>query len=95
MEPLTVSAAVGVTVACIAVVIFIAVIVAAVLIYHCISKHRFQNCKPEPSSSHQQPQAVISSNALQQTDPEYTEVIKLKQNKAYELTQTRIKMRAN
>ena len=95
MEPLTVSAAVGVTVACIAVVIFIAVIVAAVLVYRCISKHRFQNCKLEPSSSHQQPQAVLPSNLLQQTDPEYTEVIKLKQNKAYELTQTRIEMRAN
>ena len=95
VQPLTVSAAVGVTVACIAVVIFIAVIVAAVVIYHCISKHRFQNCKPEPSSSHQQLQAVISSNALQQTDPEYTEVIKLKQNKAYEFTETHIEMRPN
>ena len=85
----------GVTVAGIAVVIFIAVIVAAVVIYHCINKHRFQNCKPEPLSSRQQPQAVISSNVLQQTDPEYTEVIKLKQNKAYELTLTGIEMRAN
>ena len=95
MEPLTVSAAVGVTVACIAVVTFIAVIVAAVLTYHCISKHRFHNCKHEPSSSHQQQQAVLSSNLLQQADPEYAEVIKLKQNKAYELTQTGIEMRVN
>lgn len=96
MEPLTVSAAVGVTVACIALVMFIiAGVVATVLMYHCISKHRFQNCKPEPSSFHHQQQAVLSSNALQQTDPEYEEVVELKQNKAYELTQIGIEMRTN
>ena len=92
VEPLTIGTAVGVTVACIAVVIFIGVIVAALLMYHCINKHRIQNYKRE-SSSHQQQRAESSSNPLQQTNQEYAEVIKLKQNKAYELTQTDFEMR--
>ena len=93
VEPLTIGTAVGVTVACIAVVIFIAVIVAALLMYHCINKHRIQNCQPESSSSHQQQRAVSSSNPQQQTNQEYAEVIKLRKNKAYELTQTDFEMR--
>ena len=89
VKPLTIGTAVGITVACIAVVIFIGVIVAALLMYHCINKHRIQNYKP----SHQQQRAESSSNPLQQTNQEYAEVIKLRQNKAYELTQTDFEMR--
>ena len=92
VEPLTIGTAVGITVACIAVVISIGVIVAALLMYHCINKHQIQNHKPE-SSSHQQQRAESSSSPLQQTNQEYAEVIKLKQNKAYELTQTDFEMR--
>ena len=61
--------------------------------YHCINKHRIQNYKPESSSSHQEQQAVSSSNPLQQTNQVYAEVIKLRQNKAYELTQNDFEMR--
>ena len=93
VEPFTIGAAVGVVVACIAVVIFITGIVAALLTYHCINKHRVQNCKSESLSSHQQQRAESSSSPLQQTNQEYAEVIKLKQNKAYEFTQTDFEMR--
>ena len=86
-ESLTIGAIVGITVVSTAVVIFIAGVLAGVLVYHCIIKYRSQSSKPE-SSSHQQPQAVSSSNLLEQTGPEYAEVIKLRKNKAYELTQT-------
>ena len=86
-ESLTIGAIVGITVVSTAVVIFIAGVLAGVLVYHCIIKYRLQSSKPE-SSSHQQPQAVSSSNSLEQTGPEYAEVIKLRKNKAYELTQT-------
>ena len=93
VEPLTIGTAVGITVACFAVVIFIGVIVAALLMYHCINKHQVQNYKPGSPSSHQQQRAESSSNPLQQTNQEYAEVIKLKQNTAYELTQTDFEMR--
>ena len=93
VEPLTIGTAVGITVACIAVVISIGVIVAALLMYHCINKHEVQNYKPGSPSSHQQQRAESSSNPLQQTNQEYAEVIKLKQNKAYELTQNDFEMR--
>ena len=93
VEPITTGTAVGITVACIAVVIFIGVIVTALLMYHCINKHQVQNYKPESSSSHQQQRAESSSSPLQQTNQEYAEVIKLKQNKAYELTQNNFEMR--
>ena len=68
---------------------FIASILAGIVVY----KHQsHQSSKPEPSS-HQQ-QEISPSNPLQ-TDPEYAEVIKLRKNKAYELTHTGIEMRAN
>ena len=93
VEPLTIGAAVGIIVACIVVVIFITGIVAALLMYHCINKHRVQNCKSESLFSYQLQQAESSSSPLQQTDQEYADVIKLKQNKAYELTQNDFEMR--
>ena len=95
--------AVGIAVASTAVVVFIAGVLSGVLLYHCISKHQSQGSKPE-SSSHVQKQAVLSSlqqqkavpsrNPLQETGPEYADVIKLRQNVVYGLTQTDIDMRA-
>ena len=79
------------------VVIFTAGVLAGVLVYHCIIKHQSKSSKPDTSSFNEQPQAVpvSSSDPLQQTDPEYEEAIKLKQNKAYEETQIDIEMKAN
>lgn len=65
---------------------------AGVLVFYCISKHQSHTSKPEPPS-HQQQQ--ISSNPLRKTEPEYEEVIELRQNTAYEPTETGIDMRAN
>ena len=94
VESFTTGTIVGIAVSIASVFAFITGALAGILVYYCISKHQsHQNSKPEPSS-HQQ-QEVIPSNPLQQTDPEYAEVIKLRQNKAYELTQTRIEIRAN
>ena len=101
MGSLSTGAAIGVAVVTTAVVIFIAGtlvgVLATILVYHCMSKHHSQNSKPE-SPSHQQQQAISSvsaSNPLQQTSPEYEEVIKLRQNTAYEHIQTDIEMRVN
>ena len=47
------------------------------------------------SSSGQQKKTVSSSNPLQQTGPQYEEVLELKQNRAYEPSQTSIEMRPN
>ena len=91
---LTLQIAVSVT----AVVVFIAGvlvgILAGVLLYHCIIKHQAWSCKPE-SSSHQQQQTVPSSNTLQRTGPQYEDVMELRQNAAYEPTQTGIEMKPN
>ena len=96
MGSLSTGAAIGV-----AVVIFIAGtlvgVLATILVYHCMSKQHSQSPKPE-SPSHQQQQAISSvsaSNLPQQTSPEYEEVIKLRQNTAYEHIQTDIEMRVN
>ena len=105
MEFLTTGATVGIAVASTAVVVFIAGVLAGVLLYHCISNHRSQSSKPESSSqhqqpqavplSHQQPQSVSSSNPLTETGPEYEEVVKLRKNVSYELTKTGMEMKAN
>ena len=95
MESLTIGATVGIAVASTAAVVaFIAGVLAGVLLYHYISKHRSQSTKTDPTS-HQQQQKVSSSNPLQQTGPEYEEVVELRKNKAYELTKTGIEMKAN
>ena len=98
---LSTGAAVGIAVVTTAVVIFVAGILvgvlATILVYHCINKQHSQNSKPE-SPSHQQQQAISSvsaSNPQQQTSPEYEEVIKLRQNTAYEHIRTDIEMRVN
>lgn len=97
MEPLTTGAMLGIAVASSALVAFIVGILAGILIYHCISKHRSHNIlKPETSSHQQDAQQTVSpSHPLQQTSPEYEEVVKLRKNKAYELTQTGMEMKAN
>ena len=56
---------------------------AGVLVYHCISNRRSQSSKLE-SSSYQQPQTVSACNPLQQTGPEYEEVVELRRNRSYE-----------
>ena len=92
MDFYTTGATVGIILACIAPVIFLVGVLAGVLIYHCVSKQQLQNTKHESSPSHQQQQSVTASTP---PSPEYAEVIKLRQNRAYELTQTGIEMRAN
>ena len=79
------SVAVGFTVGTIALVVGVLV---GMLIYHCIIKHWFK-------SSHQQQQAVPSSNPLEQTGPEYEEVVEVRQNRSYGLAATGIQMREN
>ena len=83
---ISISVAVGFTVGTIALVVGI---LAGMLIYHCIIKHQFK------SSQQPQQQAVPSSNPLQQTTPEYEEVVELRHNRAYEPADTSIKMIAN
>ena len=56
---------------------------AGVLVYQCIHYHRSQSSKTE-SSSHQQHKAVSACNPLQQTGPEYEEVVELRRNRSYE-----------
>ena len=67
---------VGMAVATSTVVAFIAGVVAGVLLYHCINKHRSESSKPE-SSSHQQQQAA---------GPVYEEVFAISAKKEIELT---------
>ena len=95
MDSLNIGTAVGIAVVATAVVIFIAGVLTGVLFYHCISNHQSQSSKLQ-SSSHQQQQHVISaSNQRQQTSPEYEEVMELRQNTAYEPTQTGIEIKPN
>ena len=98
VSPVTNGATVGITVATATVVAFIvgvlAGVLAGVLLFYYISKHRSQQqLKPEPSF-HQE-QKVASSNPLQQTGPEYEEVITQRRNTVYESAQTCIEMQAN
>jgi len=97
VEHSTTDPAMWIAVSTTAVVVFIAGllvgVLAGVLLYHCIIKHQAWSCKPE-SSSHQQ-KTVSSSNPLQQTGPQYEEVMELRQNTAYEPTQTGIEMKPN
>ena len=95
MEPNIPGAIMGIAIASTAVVAFIVGILAGITIYHCICKYRsHQALKPE-TSSQQQPQSVSSSTPLPQTGPEYEEVVKMRKNKAYELTKTGMEMKAN
>ena len=88
---LTTGAAVGIALPGTAVVFFIAGVLAGVLLYHCISKYRSRSSK----SSTKQQQPVSSINSLQQTGPEYEEVIELSESMAYKPVMTDIEMRTN
>ena len=83
------SVVVGIAVGIIALVVGF---LAGIPIYHCVISHWFMSFKPH-SSFHQQQEE--SSNALQQTGPEYEEVVQLSQNRAYDLADTSIQMNAN
>ena len=72
-------AAVGITAVVVGTIALIIGVLAGVLVYHCINKHRFQSSKPE-TSSHQQQQAAVPQ---QRAGPEYEEVVELKENMAY------------
>ena len=76
VDSLGTGAAVGIAVVTTAVVIFIAGVLTGVLLYHCISNHQSQSSKP-----------VSASNQLQQTGPEYEEVVELSENVAYRPTE--------
>ena len=84
VDSLNTGAAVGIAVVTTAVVIFIAGVLTGVLLYHCISHHRSQSFKP-----------VSVSNQLQQTGPEYEEVVVLSENMAYNKPVQSIELRAN
>ena len=98
VEPRPPDATMWIAVSTTAVVLFITGLLVGVLVgvslYHCIIKHQALSSKLA-SSSHQQKKTVSSSNPLQQTGPQYEEVMELRQNTAYEPTQTGIKMRPN
>ena len=68
----------GITAVVIATIALTVGFLAGVLVYHCISNHRFQSSKPKPSS-HQHQQTVVPQRA----GPEYEEVVELKENTAY------------
>ena len=88
----TTGATVGIALACTAPVIFLVGVLVGALVFYCVSKQQLRNTKPESSLSDQQQQRVTSFTP---PTPEYAEVIKLRQNRAYELTQTGIEMTAN
>ena len=88
---LSTGAAVGIAFPGTAVAFFIAGVLAGVLLYHCISKYRSRSSK----SSTKQQQPVSSINPLQQTGPEYEEVIELSESMAYKPVMTDIEMRTN
>ena len=96
MECISTDANVGIAVSTATVVAFIAGILAGALLFYCISKHQSQQTSKPEASSPQQQKAISSSNPLQQTGPVYEEVMELRQNTAYEPTQTQgIEMKAN
>ena len=88
---LNTGAVVGIVFPGTAVAFFIAGVLAGVLLYHCISKYRSRSSK----SSTKQQQPVSSINPLQQTGPEYEEVIELSESMAYKPVKTDIEMRTN
>ena len=61
--------------------------------YHCIEYCQSQSSKTE-SSFHQQHKVVSGCNPLEQTVPEYEEVVELRRNRSYEFSKN-FKMRAD
>ena len=83
MDSLNIGVAMGITAIVTGAIALIVGFLGGIFVYHCISNHQSQRCKPE-LSSHQQQQATVTP--FQQTGPEYEEVVELRQNRAYELT---------
>ena len=86
MGSLSTGAVVGITAMVTGTLSLLVGFLAGVITFYCISKHRFKSSssfKPDPSSHQQQQQAVSSSSPLQQTSPEYEEVIELRRNTSY------------
>ena len=81
-------AAIGITAVVIGFIALIIGILTGVLLHHCIINHRRQTSKYVPSPHQQQQKTVSSSNPLQQTGPEYEEIMELGQNMAYKPVQT-------
>ena len=60
---------------------------AGAIVFYCISKHQFKTISSKPELSSHQQQQPATSNPLQQTCPEYEEVIEMRKNSSYgELT---------
>ena len=83
VQSFSTGAAVGITTVVTGTLSLIVGFLAGVLVYHCISNHQSQSSKTE-SSSHQQHKAVSVCNLLEQTVPEYEEVVELRRNRSYE-----------
>ena len=89
MGYLSTGAAVGITDMVTGTLSLLVGFLAGVILFYCISKHQFKTSsfKPDPSSHQLEEQAVSSSNLLQQTSPEYEEVVEMRKNTSYgELT---------
>ena len=56
--------------------------VAGVLLHYCNSKHPSHQTSKSDPSSHQQQKAVSASDPLQQTSPEYKEVVELRRKRS-------------
>ena len=84
MGSLSTGAVVGITAMVTGTLSLLVGFLAGIIVFYCISKHRFKSSsfKPEPSSKQQQ-QAISSSNPLQQTSPEYEEVVEMRKNTSY------------
>ena len=83
VQSFSIGAVVGITAVVTGTIALAVGLLAGVLVYHCIHYHRSQSSKTE-SSSHQQRKAVSACNPLQQTGPEYEEVVELRRNRSYE-----------
>ena len=83
VQSFSIGAVVGITAVVTGTIALAVGFLAGVLVYHCIHYHRSQSSKTEPSS-HQQHKAVSACNPLQQTGPEYEEVVELRRNRSYE-----------
>lgn len=84
MGSLNIGAAVGITAVVTGTLSLLVGLLAGVLLYYCISKHQSHQTSKSDLSPHQQQQAVSASNPLQQTDPEYEDIVELKCNRSYD-----------
>ena len=83
VQSFSIGAVVGITAVVTGTIALTVGLLAGVLVYHCIHYYRSQSSKTE-SSFHQQHKAVSACNPLQQTGPDYEEVVELRRNRSYE-----------